>query len=255
MTQRVQSNSPAYNDHPFTNQGASLYITDTTVTSTIQYRNLRVHGNTSRRKRCNRWVKGSSTGVDKFHDIANAVTKTSRLDTISSPTTTFTTAIPASMIPGGGTNEVIVDIRHYKDDVENENDNFGTIRLTIDTAGTSSDQIYGIGNLISTQIRAGGIVRIKFLWSPNVIGIQPDTFTAISTAGPSSPSNASVTGNGDLITKIIEIDTPVLLDSSGYTYKIEASNGATTNDIITAITFTADNTGPDTPTAITTTDY
>jgi len=255
MTQRVQSNSPTYNDHPFTNQGASLYITDTAVTSTIRYRNLRVHGNTSRKRRCNRWVKGSSTGVNKFHDIANAVTKTSRLDSIASPTTTFSTAVPVSMVPGVGTNDVIIDIRHYKDNVENENDNYLTQTLTIDTAGTSSDQIYGVGSLVSTQIRSGGIVRIKFLWTPNVIGIQPDTFTAIRTAGPSSPSNATLTHNESLIAKILEIDTPVLLDSSGYTYKIEASNGATTNDIITSITFTADNTGPDTPTAITTTDY
>ncbi len=51
--------------------------------------------------------------------------------------------------------------------------------------------------------------------------------------------------------QVIEIDTPALLDSGPYTYKIQASLSAVTDDVLTGVSVTADATGPDAPASAT----
>lgn len=241
MTQRVQNLGTPFTDAPFTGEGVSLYAT---VGSTVQYRNLRVLPGGTRRRRRSGWIKG--TGGN--HDIANSVTKTARRASVASPGTQIDWTLPAAFIPGAGTQEAVFDVRHYQDDVENESFGFGTQSVPIDSTGEGDTQILGTAELVSVQIREGGDVRIRFVYRPSANGVHPTTFTAIRTAGPTSPADVPITiyeGQTE-----IEIDIAGLSDASAYTYKIQAANGATTLDVLTGISFTADATGPAAPTSI-----
>ena len=209
-----------HNAQPFTGQGVSLYVT---IGSTCQYRDQRID-------------TGSSLGADA--DVA----KTARIDSASSPVTSITPTWNSDWED----ETVSVDIRTYKDGVENESTNWRTI--AIDGTGDSLATISGTATLLGTQQRDGGIVRIRFAWTPAFTGLQADTFTAIRTAGPTSPADVEyVAGTGR---QLIEIDTPALSDASPYTYKIQAASGATTLDILTGIAVTADATGPTAPTGL-----
>lgn len=241
MTQRVQNLGVSFTDRPFAGEGVSLYAT---VGDSVQYRNLRVLPGGTRRRRRAGWIKG--TGGN--HDIANAVTKTARRASVASPLAEIVWTLPAEFIPGADTQNAAFDVRHYKDDVENLTTNFGTVVVPIDSGGDGEDEILGTAELVSVQIREGGDVRIRFVYHASASGIQPNTFTAIRTAGPTSPGGSSITileGETE-----IEIDVEGLSDASAYTYKIQASNGSTIKDVITGISFTADATGPTAPTSI-----
>lgn len=209
-----------HNAQPFTGQGVSLYVT---IGSTCQYRDQRID-------------TGSSLGADAD------VTKTARIDSAASPVASITPTWNSDW-----ENETVsVDIRTYKDGVENESTNWRTI--DIDGTGDSPATIEGTATLLGLLQRDGGIVRIRFAWQPAFTGLQPDTFTAMRTAGPTSPADVEyVAGTGR---QLIEIDTPALSDASPYTYKIQAASGATTLDILTGITVTADATGPTAPTGL-----
>lgn len=242
MTQRVQNLGTPFTDAPFLGEGVSLYAS---VGQTVQYRNLRVLTGGTRRRRRAGWVKGSGGN----HDIANSVTKTARVDSAADPATSIEWTLPAAFIPGGGNQEATFDVRRYKDNVENETYNSGTVTVPIDSSGDGQSTILGTATLIEVQIRDSGAVRIRFRYQPSLNGVQPTVFTAIRTAGPTSPSDVSITtdeGETDL-----EIDVASLSDSSAYTYKIQAANaaGSVTANILTGITFTADATGPTAPTA------
>lgn len=243
MTQRVQNLNALFSDEPFSGEGVSLYAT---VGRLVQYRNYRVLP--SGRRRRNGWIKGSGGN----HDIANSVTKTARVDNAADPGTSIAWALPASFIPGAGTQEATFDVRRYNSHVENETYNSGTVTVPIDSSGDGNDQILGTPTLIGVQVRDGGNVRIRFRYEPSLNGIQPTVFKAVRTAGPTSPSDVSLTveeGETD-----IEIDVESLSDASAYTYKITAENsgGTVTKDVLTGIVFTADATGPTAPTAGTT---
>lgn len=207
---------------PFSGQGVSLYVT---IGSTCQYRDQRID-------------TGMSLGADP------EITKTARIDSASSPVTSITPAWDSDW--EGQT--ISVDIRQYKDNVENESTSWRTI--DVDGSGDSAPTIEGAATLLAVEQRDGGVCRIRFVWVPSLSGLQPDTFTAIRTAGPSSPVDAvyTVTTTGR---QLIEIDTPALSDASAYTYKIQASSGAVDVDVLTGISVTADATGPTAPTGAT----
>lgn len=242
MTQRVQNLGTPFTDAPFDGEGVSLYAT---VGRQVQYRNIRVLPGGTRRRRRAGWIKG--TGGN--HDIANSVTKTARVDSVADPGSSIDWTLPAAFTPVSGTQEATFDVRRYKDNVENESYNNGTVTVAIDSAGAGDDQILGSATLIAVQIREGGDVRIQFRFNRSSSGIQPTVFKAVRTAGPTSPSDVSISTDDDETD--LEIDVPGLSDSSAYTYKITAENAAGTisKDVITGITFTADATGPTAPTA------
>lgn len=219
-----------FNHQPFAGQGVSLYVT---IGDTVQYRNQCIIGGGI--------LRGSEVDFS-----SGPVTKTARIDSVSSPATSITPTWNSDW--EGET--VSVDIRTYKDGVENESTNFRTIE--VDGSGNAAGGIEGTATLLGLQQRDGGIVRIRFTWTPARTGLQPETFTAIRTAGPTSPANVEyvLTSTGR---QVIEIDTPVLSDASPYTYKIQAAAGAETLDILTGISVTADATGPTAPINITAT--
>ncbi len=206
-----------YTAAPFAGQGVSLYVS---IGTSVQYRDQRLD-------------TGQSLG-----EVA-AVPKTTRVASAASPASTIAMAVDAAWY----SQTIAVDVRQYKDDVENETSDPRII--TLDGSGNSVAEILGTATLLDSEQRDGGIVRIRFVWTPSEDGLQPDTFTAIRTAGPSSPANASVSAGAGR--QLIEIDTPVLSDASQYTYKIQAASGATTLDVLTGISITADATGPTAP--------
>lgn len=203
-----------YTAAPFSGQGVSLYVT---AGSTVQYRE--------------QWAdSGDSLGV------VSSCLKTARVDSAASPVTELS-------LSGLSDGTYAVSIRTFKDDVENESIDFQVVTIS---SGATSDTIDGTATLLNTKKRDGGIVRIRFAWAPAATGLQPELFTAIRTAGPTSPASVDyVPGSGY---QVIEVDTPALSDASAYTYKIRATSGATTRDVLTGIIFTADATGPTAPT-------
>ena len=230
MAQRVKNLNGTLNHHPFTGEGVSLYAT---IGSSVQYRNVRVIG------RGRRWVKGT-TGV---HDIAaTSVQKTARRASAADPATSIPYSLPAAM----ASQTLAVDVRKYRDDVENESDNFRTQRVTLDANRAAVTKIFGTAELLDLEVRAGGVVRLRFVYFESREGVQPTLFRASRTAGPSSPAAATTSYYPGK--RLVEIDTPALSDSAPYTYKITAENGATTLDVLTGITVQADATGPPAPT-------
>lgn len=209
---------------PFVGAGVSLYVS---LGTTVQYRN--------------QWF-GCGGSLGAIPDV----TKTARISKADSPADTITVPLDPDWI--GET--ITIDIRTFRDNVENESDNYRTITIDVDGDGLGADAILGTATLLTQEQRDGGIVRLRFAWEPAANGVQPDTFTAIRTAGPTSPANASVQVDPGIRT-IIEIDTPVLSDASNYTYKLQASLDAVTADVLTGITVAADATGPSAATGAT----
>jgi len=248
MTQRVLNQRPAFSDRPFSGDGTSLYAT---VGTSVRYRNLRVLAQPRRlaRKRSRRGIFIKGTGG--IHDIAaTSVLKTTRIDSAADPTAQFTTALPADLIPPSGTQLVTFDVRTYADDVESETDNFRPVTVEIDSSGDGQTQILGRAQVLDHEVRAGGVVRIRFRWLPSLEGTQPDQFVLSRTAGPSSPSDVTQAFGGGTDPVVVEIDTAALSDASAYTFTISAENtgASVSKDVVVGLSVTADATGPDTPT-------
>jgi len=234
MTQRTRNLTAVFNDQPFSGQGVSLYVS---IESSVQYRNIRLVGRGRRRAR-KHWIKGAGGN----HDIAAAsVLKTARVASVTYDTTECDYDLPASF----ANQTAIFEVRHYKDNVENLVSNYRTVSVELDANRDPVTAIHGTATLLAQEVRAGGIVRLRILWKPSLDGVQPTQFVATRTAGPTSPADATVSYSAG--TKIVEIDTPALSDASAYTYMIRAENGATTKNVLTGITVTADASGPPAP--------
>lgn len=235
---RVQNHTGAFTDRPFEGEGASLYAT---IGSRVVYRALRVLPTSRHRRRRAGWIKGEGGR----HDIAtDPVAKTSRRAKLDSPDDEFAYTVPAEF----ASQTVRFDVRQFKDDVENESDNVGTAGVTFDSGLDDDTGIIGLATLLAVEQRAGGVCRIRFAYDASPSGLQPDSFTASATAGPTSPAGVNepyVAG-----VRVYEIDTPPLSDTAPYTYRIMAAHNATFNlaFILTGINVTADASGPDAPT-------
>lgn len=221
---RIRSRKSLFNQMPFSGEGVSLYGT---IGNSVQYRNLRLTNAA--------YLKGTT---EEFQIGDASVLKTARVASTSSPATEIDYTLPAEW----ANETVTIDVRRYKDNVENETTNHRTMQVTWDGSLEEVPEIRGEAVFLGYEQRDGGIVRLKFTWRPDLSGLQPETFAAIRTAGPTSPDDAEITA--DTGRHIYYIDTPALSDASAYTYKIQAANGADTLDILTGLSITADATGP-----------
>jgi hypothetical protein len=231
MAAKRRRGFPLFVHAPFAGAGVSLYVT---AGSSVRYRDARLFSR--------RWLQ---QGTFQF---GSDLSKTARVASAASPATSVEFDLAAA---GLASQNVAINVRYYKDHVENETDG-GEQLVTLDAGSNDATGILGTGLLLDTEIRDGGVVRLRFAYRPSLDGVQPATFTAVRTAGPTSPGNVSISyvaGQRDY-----EIDTPALNDAGNYTYKITAENGATTLDLLTGITFTADASGPAAPT-VSATDY
>lgn len=140
--------------------------------------------------------------------------------------------------------QVALNIRTFKDGIENEDISVKVVTLNSD--GEFDESLTGTAVLLSTKQRDGGVVRIRFSWT-NTGSLTPDSLKLIRTAGPTSPSDQTYAYTGD---GIYEIDTTELSDAAAYTFKIQmvVDDPATTADVLTGISITADATGPIAPT-------
>ena len=217
---------------PFAGEGASLYVASGSTdpgADAIRYRNARA---------------GTSRGL--YLDVTTPGTdraKTTRVASVSAPTAQIDYTIPAALY-----GKVLrLQVRTFADDVECEVIG-GTRVITIDGSGEQSNDINGTAALTEIEIRDSGTVRLKFRYSAVLSGLQPETFTAHRTAGPSSPTDVAVSYVDGQSLYVIELTG--LLDSSAYTYKLFATSGVVTKDLITGISFTADASGPTAPTLV-----
>ena len=217
---------PIFPDDPFSGQGVSLYVNG-------KYRDLRIIPQDIWLKQGNDWPVGEAS-----------VPKTARIASDAETGGNVATMTPDLSAYNGQT--ITLDVRHYKNNVEALTVHPQTI--TLDGSGNTDNVIRGAFAAMNPEIRAGGIVRIKFHWVASSQGIQPETFKISRTAGPTSPADISETAVG---TGIYEIDTLALSDSSAYTYDIIAVNTTlSVNRTLGAVTFTADATGPPAPLAV-----
>lgn len=209
-----------FNHRPFEGDGYSLYAT---IGSSVQYRNKRLL--------CN----GQIGSVELAYGATN-VLKTARKQEIA--------AGGSYTLPSAFNSQTATfDIRHFKDDVENESTNYNTATVDIDGSGNTISKIYGTGTHIRTDARAGGVCKIYVRYKAAKNGIQPKLFRLTRTAGPSAPADVTVSKvvNGQ---DVIEFITSALSDASAYTFKVVAENDSTTLDIITGLSVTAAATGP-----------
>lgn len=213
---RLGSPRAMFSDRPFQGDGYSLYVN---IGSRVQYRNHRL-----------------LTGLTLGPQPAG---KGVRFGTI---TPGATVSLPA----GYAGQDLVFDVRRYKDDVENESDNYRTARVTLDGMSDSISGILGNGQVISQEIIAGGVVKIRIRYFPARDGVQPDLFRLTRTAGPTSPADITLSVTV-LRPTVLEFVTGTLSDASAYTFTVRAENGAVTKDLITGLSVTADATGPAAP--------
>lgn len=225
---RLKGQKTMYNHHPFTGDGYSLYAN---VGGTVQYRYRRLLGR-------------KQIGSTQLAFGATNVLKTARQGTI---TNGGTWPVPASF---NGESAVSFDVRRFKDDVENESSNYRTQTIGIDGSGDGESTIYGSGSVIYNEAQAGGIVIIRMRFYPSAAGVQANLFRLTRTAGPTTPADITVS-QSPVAPTVIEFTTAALSDASAYTYTIRAENGATTKDLVTGLSVTADATGPVAPSTAT----
>jgi hypothetical protein len=211
------------NDKAFSGTGESIYVNTGT---TVKHRRIRVSNRKAIRT-----------------DASLPTRLTLRNKKVTSGTST--TVNIASLVPGSGTQQIAVDVRPYASNIELITDQNGIRVITINSSGDGTDTIQGTATIISKTKYAGGIVRVKFRYTPSAQGVQPISFRLTRTAGPSSPTSTSVfyvSGQG-----LYEISTNILLDSSAYTFKLEGVRNSITKDLVTGISITADATAPSAP--------
>lgn len=218
---------PLHNHAPFSGQGVSAYAAGL-------YRNLRLIPQRPFLRQGDTYTVGSTN-----------VTKTARIASTTGTAGDEVTLTPDLSAYNNGT--VDIDVRHYKDDVECET--VHPITVTLDVSGDSEDTINGAYTLLDTEVRTGGIVRVRFHWTEATNGLVVEQFVLSRTAGPTSPTDVTETASGS---GIYEIDTAALSDASAYTFDVIAEN--TTESVsrtLGSVTFTADATGPGAPSSVT----
>jgi hypothetical protein len=100
--------------------------------------------------------------------------------------------------------------------------------------------------LLDTELRDGGGVIIRTRYTPSLSGVQPTSFAAVRTAGPTSPASVTATYSDGFV--FYDFEFTALSSASAYTFKITGTDGVTTTDLITGISVTVDTDGPPAPT-------
>lgn len=223
---RVWSKRPPLLPHrPFQGQGVSVYVGDELP---LVYRRQHLLNGQVFLRQGTTFPVGSSS-VAKSNRVTSAVG--TELDELA----------PTVDVSAYASGDVYVDVRHYRDDVECEVSH--PVKLTLNGGGTGTNTIDGFASSLGYTPRSGGVVRFGFRWLAASRGVQPETFQLVRTAGPSSPSNVSITSRGS---DTYEIDSSALLDSATYTFQIRAVNTtlSVTRTLLTISGVQADASGP-----------
>jgi hypothetical protein len=122
----------------------------------------------------------------------------------------------------------------------------GTKTITLNGSGNDATGVAGEMLLLATELREAGGVIIRTRYTPSLSGVQPTSFAAVRTAGPTSPTSVTATyGEGFVF---YDFEFTALSSASAYTFKITGTDGVTTTDLITGISVTVDTDGPPAPT-------
>lgn len=214
--------STVFTARPFEGSGTSLYANTGTTT---KYRAVRV--------------------IPKRHPRGlPAIRKTSRVSVVYDPTSSFSYPIPGAW----ASSAVVFDIRRFKDDVENLSTDFDTIKASLDGDLEDVTLISGRATLLAPEIRAGGVVRLRFRYHASDTGPAPSLFTWARTAGPTSPASSTIEFQEGVA--VYEVDTPALSDASPYTYRLTATDMTNSVTLLSGVVFTADASGPPAPTLV-----
>lgn len=236
-TERFRLNSPtlAFTDRPFEGEGLSLYAT---AGQRVQYRNLRVLGTCSKQRSRTGWIKAGTN-----HNLAAAsVLKTARRGFLEAAAgATVSPTLDLTQFPELAGGAVAFDVRHFREDVENETDNAGIVRADVDGAFLEVLEIRGVAQLIATEVRAGGVVRFRWRWIPADDTTPPEQFRWLRTAGPTLPPDFVVASFG---AGLYELDSTPLADSAPYTFMLRAEVGIVSLDLLSGVTVQADASGP-----------
>lgn len=217
--------------------GASLYVSTNTAGSTppaINFRRFRL-------------IRPGQ----HILALGNVTTgnKTSRVDTVTSPTAEFTYSLANSTA-------YRFQVRTWQDDKEAPVVAFERL---FDTDGSAEpvEGIRGNGYLLTATRCSGGGGRFDFIWN-NVLenGVQPTEFALIRQSGPTSPSEVTTSFRTGVRRYRLEVDS--LTDAGAYVFHIVARNGSTTQNLDNAsgsgdpdISFTADGSGPSAVSSVT----
>lgn len=210
---------------PFAGQGASLYVT---AGSAVQYRRY--------------LTKRGRSVLRKGWSGRDAKTLRVAVETgISGDTLEFDYSLPAAL----ASQEVTIDVRHFKDDVENLN-TAGVHRVTLDGSRNEVEEIRGTATWLTPEVLAGGIVRLRWVYHAADDGVQPTSFRVDFTAGPTSPADIETDAHSGTE---YELDTAALDDSGTYTIALYAETD-TLSTLLTTQSITADASGPPAPTLV-----
>lgn len=162
--------------------------------------------------------------------------KTNRVASVESPAGDAEIEWTVPTILYGET--VAMDVRHYRDDVENLVEDPRLV--TLDGAGNVVEDFDGRAILLAAEVRAGGTVR--FRWRYEVFHGAPYQFRWQRVSGPTSPADVTsrYVGAG-----VYEADF-TSLSASAYVFRLKAENEAATivRTLLASVSVTPDNAGP-----------
>jgi hypothetical protein len=143
---------------------------------------------------------------------------------------------------------VAIDVRHYRDDVEN--DSCRPQLVSVDSSGDGEDVISGRAILIlPVELRDGGGIRIHFRYEHD--RGTPARFRLTCLSGPTSPDDVEVTYT---VPGRYEADVAAVDVSDGdyeFELSIEDDPGDVTLTLLPLIEVTVETSGPDAPTILT----
>lgn len=207
---------------PFAGEGLSLYVTEGT---SIRYRRLRLG------------PRGGSCLRQGWSGRNRRTLRVAAFSASSGSQVLLTWPIPADL--AGRT--VSIDVRHYRNDVESLVSD--PVLLTLDPQRAEVPTIRGAVSWLAPEVRAGGVVLLRWVWHPAPHGVQPEQFRIVFTAGPTNPGDLilPVEGAGDY-----EIETPPLEDAAPYHVELRGEAG-TVIQLLAEDDLQADATGPPAP--------
>lgn len=231
MSLRCRGRNVLLTERPFEGAlGAKLYIGVGTPDK-IVYRKVRTFN-----------PKHPPLVIDMTRDVSVA--------TVKSPTTSLSYVLPAALI--GPLIVVWCQVRTHAGDYENDTI-YRPRRLTTDGGGNEDNEILGTANVIETQKRDDGGMRLLFTYTPSRDGLQPDTFSLVKITGPGTIAIGQTTAAVNQ--RDFTIDIFGLTDAAAYTFNLIGHSGAVDTVLVSAIAFTADDDGPGTITGLTAEEY
>lgn len=187
--------------------------------------------------------------LDEVLDLgAASVPKTLAVAQVEEPVDELPYTIPAELFD----RVVWAQVRTFQDHVENESI-YRPRRIVLDGSGDVENRILGSAAVVQKLALDGGGLRVDFVWTSVRDGTQPIQFALVRTAGPTSPSTATVLAVAGQRNYSITITG--LQNAGAYTFRLDAEAGLVADTLISGITFSADAAGPPSVSGVTATEY